>query len=73
MKDILRAIAEAIKLADRVERISEQVGEIARVAREDSKELHARINDLSERVSHIEGMIEGALRTSGPRQLDKPN
>ena len=73
MKDILRAIAEAIKLADRVQRISEQVGEVARVAREDSKELHARINDLSERVSHIEGMIEGALRTTGPRQLDKPD
>ena len=73
MKDILRAIAEAIKLADRVQRISEQVGEIARVAREDSKELHTRLNDLSERVSHIEGMIEGALRTTGPRQLDKPD
>jgi hypothetical protein len=69
VRGILEAITEAIKLADRVERLGERVAEMARAAREDSQTLHARIDDLGQRLARIEGMIEFAQRTPAARRL----
>jgi hypothetical protein len=58
IKDAVEAVVEAIRLAERVELVGSQVGEIARTAREDSRELREQVGSLRERVARLEALIK---------------
>lgn len=58
MKNVIEAITEAIKLADRVESLSHKVTDIARAHREDAKELRHDLHELDKRVVKIEALVE---------------
>jgi len=58
MSKVIDAITEAIKLADRVETLSEKVSEMARASRDDSKDLQFQIHELDKRLVRIESLIE---------------
>jgi Mg2+ and Co2+ transporter CorA len=57
MKNVIEAITEAIKLADRVESLSHKVTEIAKAHREDAKELRRDLHELDKRVVKIEALV----------------
>ena len=58
MKNVIEAITEAIKLADRVESLAHKVTEIAQAHREDSKELRRDLHEMDKRLVKIEALVE---------------
>ncbi len=58
IKDIVDAVTEAIRLSDRVEALSDNVTDMARAHREDTKELRRELHELDKRVVKIEALVE---------------
>ena len=69
---IFDALAEIIKLTDRVERLEGSVVEMARVFREDSKARDQDFLSHDRRIQKLENLVEFAERFGGRRQLDSP-
>lgn len=67
MKNVIEAITEAIKLADRVESLSHKVTEIAQAHREDAKELRRDLHELDKRVVKIEALVEFTQKSARQR------
>ncbi len=67
MKNVIEAITEAIKLADRVESLSHKVTEIAQAHREDAKELRRDFHELDKRVVKIEALVEFTQKSARQR------
>lgn len=69
---IMDALADVIKLADRVERLEDAVAGMARAFREDSKARDKDFLDHDRRIQKIENLVEFTEKYARPRQLDPP-
>lgn len=58
VKDVIEAISEAMKLAQRVEALGDKIADLSQLQREDAKELRAMMHGLDKRVVKIETLIE---------------
>lgn len=64
VKDVIEAISEAMKLAQRVESLGDKIADLSQLQREDAKELRAMMHDLDKRVVKIETLIEFTQRSA---------
>ncbi|MGI9332524.1 MAG: hypothetical protein ACR2RL_05140 [Gammaproteobacteria bacterium] len=69
---IFDALADVIKLTDRVERLEGSVAEMARTFREDSKARDEDFLQHDRRIQKLENLVEFAERFGGRRQLEPP-
>ena len=67
---IIDALADVIKLADRVERLEDSIADMAKAFREDSKARDKDFLEHDRRIQKIENMIEFAERFR--KQIDSP-
>lgn len=69
---IFDALADVIKLNDRVERLEGSVASMARAFREDSKARDKDFLDHDRRIQKVENLIEFAEKFGGQKKLDAP-
>jgi len=62
VKHVIDTIAEALKLAQRVEGVAEKIADLSRLQREDAKELRTMLHELDKRIVKIETLIEYSQR-----------
>jgi len=65
MREVLKAIREAIVLSQRVETLGSQVNVIAQTSREEMNSLRADMTDLRERVVRLETYVDVAKMMGG--------
>lgn len=70
---IFDALADVIKLTDRVERLEGSVADMARAFRDDSKARDKDFLDHDRRIQKIENFVEFAEKFGGRKQLDSPD
>ncbi len=70
---ILAAMADVIKLNDKVERLEESVVKMARTFREDSKARDNSFLDHDRRIQKIENLIEFTEKFGGQKKLSTPD
>lgn len=69
---IMEALADVIKLADRVERLEGSVADMALAFREDSKARDKDFLEHDRRIQKIENLVEFAEKFGGQKKLDSP-
>lgn len=69
---VMDAIADVIKLADRVERLEGGIADMALAFREDSKARDKDYLEHDRRIQKLENLVEFAERFGGRKQLDSP-
>lgn len=69
---IMEALADVIKLADRVERLEDSVADMARAFREDSKARDRDYLAHDRRIQKIENLVEFTEKFARQRRLDPP-
>jgi len=70
---IMEALADVIKLADRVERLEGSVANMALAFREDSKARDKDFLEHDRRIQKIENLVEFAEKFGGKKQLTSPS
>ncbi len=70
---IFGALADVIKLTDRVERLENSVADMAHAFREDSKTRDKNYLLHDRRIQKIENLLEFAERFGGRNELDPPS
>lgn len=65
MREILKAIREAIVLSQRVETLGSQVSVIAQTSREEMNAMRSDMSDLRERVVRLETYVDVAKMMGG--------
>lgn len=68
--DIMGALADVIKLADKVDRLDETVSEMATLFREDSKARDENFLEHDRRIQKLENLIEFAEKFGGQKRLE---
>ena len=69
---IMEALADVIKLADRVERLEGSIADMALAFREDSKARDRDFLEHDRRIQKLENLVEFAETFGGQKQLDSP-
>ena len=69
----MEAIADVIKLSDRVERLEGGVADMERAFREDSKARDKDYLQHERRIQKLENLMEFAEKFGGRQRLDSPN
>jgi hypothetical protein len=70
---VFDALADVIKLTDRVERLEGSVAEMALAFREDSKSRDKDYLEHDRRIQKIENLVEFAEKFGSRKQLDPPD
>jgi Asp-tRNA(Asn)/Glu-tRNA(Gln) amidotransferase C subunit len=68
--DIMGALADVIKLADKVDRLDETVSEMATLFREDSKARDEKFLEHDRRIQKLENLIEFAEKFGGQKRIE---
>ena len=69
---VFDALADVIRLTDRVERLENSVADMARAFRDDSKARDKDFLEHDRRIQKIENLVEFAERFGGAKQIDPP-
>lgn len=69
---IMDALADVIRLTDRVERLEESVAAMAKAYRDDSKARDNDFLDHDRRIQKVENLIEFAEKFGSPKRLKRP-
>ena len=70
---IFNALADVVRLTDRVERLEASVADMALAFREDSKARDQDYLDHDRRIQRIENLVEFAERFGSPKRIDSPD
>lgn len=69
--EIASVIKDSIKLAARIEDISNQVSELSIQLREENRAIRSELRDVDNRVVRIEALIEYSEKFSPKKQLEE--